>query len=139
MFRLRSSQVDVVTRPTSWHVPCSCPTHQRDERRGIKTPRTSPRFGGETTRTCFWRLGAASLLPPCTARRPRGLVEVVRGLLAVLLLTCVPSTALAQPALVSSGDVDAAQAEVDRDYAQALASDCGLACRALDSMRHATE
>jgi MYXO-CTERM domain-containing protein len=63
----------------------------------------------------------------------------VRGLLAVLLLTCVPSTALAQPVVVSSGDVDAAQAEVDRDYAQAHASDCALACRALDSMRHATE
>ena len=35
--------------------------------------------------------------------------------------------------------MDAAQAEVDRDYTQALASDCGLACRALESMRHATE
>ena len=57
----------------------------------------------------------------------------------MLLLTCLPSTALAQPALASSSDVDAAQAEVDRDYAQALASDCGLACRALDSMKHATE
>jgi MYXO-CTERM domain-containing protein len=63
----------------------------------------------------------------------------VKGALAVLLLTCLPSTALAQPALASGSDVDAAQAEVDRDYAQALASDCGLACRALESMRHATE
>jgi len=41
--------------------------------------------------------------------------------------------------LASGADVDAAQAEVDRDYTQALASDCGLACRALESMRHATE
>jgi MYXO-CTERM domain-containing protein len=64
---------------------------------------------------------------------------VVRGVLAVLLLTCLPSTALAQPALASGTDVDAAQAEVDHDYAQALASDCALACRALDSMKHATE
>lgn len=63
----------------------------------------------------------------------------MKGALAVLLLTCLPSTALAQPALASGSDVDAAQAEVDRDYAQALASDCGLACRALESMRHATE
>ena len=60
-------------------------------------------------------------------------------MLAVLLLTFLPATALAQPALASSGDIDAAQAEVDRDYAQALASDCALACRALDSMKHATE
>lgn len=63
----------------------------------------------------------------------------MRGALAVLLLTLVPATALAQPALASGADVDAAQAEVDRDYTQALASDCGLACRALESMRHATE
>jgi MYXO-CTERM domain-containing protein len=63
----------------------------------------------------------------------------VRGVLAVLLLTCVPSTALAQAALAPAADVDAAQAEVDRDYAQALAGDCTLACRALDSMRHATD
>ena len=60
-------------------------------------------------------------------------------MLAVLLLTCLPSTALAQTALAPAGDVDAAQAEVDRDYAQALASDCALACRALESMKHATE
>lgn len=63
----------------------------------------------------------------------------MRGLLAVLLLTCLPSTALAQPSLAAGNDVGAAQAEVDRDYAQALASDCALACRALESMRHATE
>jgi MYXO-CTERM domain-containing protein len=62
----------------------------------------------------------------------------VRRALAVLLLTCLPSTALAQTALAPASDVDAAQAEVDRDYAQALASDCALACRALESMRHAT-
>jgi len=63
----------------------------------------------------------------------------VRGALAVLLLTLLPSTALGQPALATSSDVSAAQAEVDHDYAQALASDCALACRALESMRHATE
>jgi MYXO-CTERM domain-containing protein len=63
----------------------------------------------------------------------------VRGALAVLLLTLLPSTALGQPALATSSDVTAAQAEVDRDYAEALASDCSLACRALESMKHATE
>jgi MYXO-CTERM domain-containing protein len=59
--------------------------------------------------------------------------------LAVLLLMGVPVRALAQPATTASADADAAQIEVDRDYAQALASDCALACRALDSMRRATE
>jgi MYXO-CTERM domain-containing protein len=59
--------------------------------------------------------------------------------LAVLLLTCLPATAMAQPAVGSRSDIDSAQAEVDNDYAQALASDCALACRALDSMRRATE
>jgi uncharacterized protein (TIGR03382 family) len=58
-------------------------------------------------------------------------------LAAALLLW--PSMALAQPALVTTSDAEAAQAEVDRDYAQALASDCATACRALDSMRRATE
>lgn len=60
-------------------------------------------------------------------------------MLAVLLLTCLPSTALAQATLGPGNDVDAVQAEVDRDYAQARSSDCSLACRALESMRHATE
>jgi hypothetical protein len=32
---------------------------RRRDRRGTKTPRTSPRFGGETHRTSFWRLVAA--------------------------------------------------------------------------------
>jgi MYXO-CTERM domain-containing protein len=55
------------------------------------------------------------------------------------LLMCVPSTALAQPTLAPVTEIEAAQAEVDRDYAQALAADCSLACRALDSMRRAAE
>jgi MYXO-CTERM domain-containing protein len=58
-------------------------------------------------------------------------------LAAALLLW--PSMAIAQPAVVTTSDADAAQAEVDRDYTQALASDCATACRALDSMRRATE
>jgi MYXO-CTERM domain-containing protein len=58
-------------------------------------------------------------------------------LAAALLLWS--SAAVAQPAVVTTGDAEAAQAEVDRDYAQALASDCATACRALDSMRRATE
>ncbi|MGD0529937.1 MAG: MYXO-CTERM sorting domain-containing protein [Polyangiaceae bacterium] len=63
----------------------------------------------------------------------------MRGLVAVALLVLLPTAALAQPAVVTTSDADAAQAEVDRDYAQTLASDCRTACRALDSMRRATE
>ena len=55
------------------------------------------------------------------------------------LVMCLPSTALAQPAVATSNDVTAAQAEVDSDYAQAMASDCAMACRALASMNRATQ
>jgi MYXO-CTERM domain-containing protein len=65
--------------------------------------------------------------------------EGVKGLVAVLLLSLVPVSALAQIGPDAGGDVDALQAEIDRDYAQALANDCTLACRALESMRRATE
>jgi hypothetical protein len=60
-------------------------------------------------------------------------------LLAVLALTLVPSTALAQAATGATSDPEALQAEIERDYAAALANDCATACRALDSMRRATE
>jgi MYXO-CTERM domain-containing protein len=63
----------------------------------------------------------------------------VERLLAVLLLSLVPVPALAQTGPDAGADADALQAEVDRDYAQALASDCTLACRALESMRHAAD
>jgi uncharacterized protein (TIGR03382 family) len=57
------------------------------------------------------------------------------------VLALAPSTAFAQqiPPVLAGNDVDVAQAEVDHDYAQALAADCGTACRALESMRRATE
>lgn len=57
--------------------------------------------------------------------------------LAVLLLCLWPCSALAQTA--TGADADALTAEVDRDYASALAADCTMACQALDSMRRATE
>jgi MYXO-CTERM domain-containing protein len=57
----------------------------------------------------------------------------------VLLATLLPSTAFAQTWADAGSDLDAAQAELGRAYEQALASDCALACRALESLRHATE
>lgn len=58
--------------------------------------------------------------------------------MAVLLGVLLPSTAWAQAA-DAGADPDALQAEVAGDYAQAMASDCGLACRALGSMKRATD
>ena len=58
--------------------------------------------------------------------------------LGVLLLMLAPSAALAQTVDAGS-DLAAAQAEVDQDYAQAMASDCALACKALGSMKRATQ
>ncbi|HEY3819471.1 MAG TPA: MYXO-CTERM sorting domain-containing protein [Polyangiaceae bacterium] len=60
-------------------------------------------------------------------------------MLVVLLVLVLPTSALAQPAPTSNNDVDVVQAELDRDYVQALSSDCALACRALESMKRATE
>lgn len=63
----------------------------------------------------------------------------------VAALVCawlLPSVALAQPmgtAPDAGGDVDALMAQLDRDYAQALASDCALACKALESMRRSAD
>jgi hypothetical protein len=39
--------------PSRWHVPCSLDLPFRDDPRGTKTPRTSPRFGGENTEPVF--------------------------------------------------------------------------------------
>ena len=58
--------------------------------------------------------------------------------LAAAILVLVPATAAAQPAVVSA-DADAVAAEVNRDYASALAADCAVACPALESMRRAAE
>ncbi|MGH7295238.1 MAG: MYXO-CTERM sorting domain-containing protein [Polyangiaceae bacterium] len=68
----------------------------------------------------------------------RGLVEGVRVGLAVVLLSLAPSLAMAQP-VDAGGEPGALQAEVEADYAQAMASDCALACKALGSMRRATQ
>jgi MYXO-CTERM domain-containing protein len=63
----------------------------------------------------------------------------VRRALAVLLLSLAPSVAAAQTAVDAGGEIDALQAELDRDSTLALASDCAIACRALESMRHAAD
>jgi MYXO-CTERM domain-containing protein len=63
---------------------------------------------------------------------------LVRAALAILLVCLWPAGAMAQTA-ATGADVDALTAEVDRDYASALAADCTMACQALDSMRRATE
>jgi MYXO-CTERM domain-containing protein len=62
----------------------------------------------------------------------------VRVALGVVLLSLVPSAALAQPA-IAGDDASALQAEVETDYGQAMASDCALACKALGSMQRATQ
>jgi MYXO-CTERM domain-containing protein len=62
----------------------------------------------------------------------------VRAALAIVIVCLWPASAAAQTA-ASGADVEALSAEVDRDYASALAADCTMACQALDSMRRATE
>jgi MYXO-CTERM domain-containing protein len=58
----------------------------------------------------------------------------------VVLIALAPRAAAADPTSAPATQaIEALQAEVDRDYAQALAADCAIACRALDSMRRAAE
>jgi MYXO-CTERM domain-containing protein len=67
----------------------------------------------------------------------------VKRVAALACLWLLPSVAHAQmtgAAAVDAGnDVDALMAQLDRDYAQALASDCALACKALESMRRSAD
>jgi MYXO-CTERM domain-containing protein len=66
----------------------------------------------------------------------------VKRVAAIVCLWLLPSVAFAQPmgaAVDAGGDVDALMAQLDRDYAQALASDCALACKALESMRRSAD
>jgi len=69
----------------------------------------------------------------------------VKRLCLFLLLAIFPATAYAQlphggsDARDGGSDVDSVVAEIDRDLAQAQSADCDTACRALDSMRRATE
>jgi MYXO-CTERM domain-containing protein len=66
----------------------------------------------------------------------------VKRVVALVCLWLLPSVAQAQVtgATADAGsDIDALQAQLDRDYAQALASDCALACRALESMRRSAD
>jgi len=69
----------------------------------------------------------------------------VKRVALFLLLAIFPATAFAQlpnggsAARDGGSDVDSVVAEIDRDLAQAQSSDCDTACRALDSMRRATE
>jgi hypothetical protein len=79
------------------------------------------------------------------ARRPLDAMLAATVALAVLVVTWTPRPAFAQAASAAplgadaGGDVDALQAALDRDYAQAMANDCALACRALESMRRSAE
>ncbi|HEY6460805.1 MAG TPA: hypothetical protein VIY73_11665 [Polyangiaceae bacterium] len=81
-------------------------------------------------------------------------MRVTLGVVGIALLagTLVlsPGTARGQPSGVASSvdagggagrapSVASLEAELDGDYAQAMASDCALACKALGSMRRATE
>jgi len=65
----------------------------------------------------------------------------VRRALAIVALVLWPAPLLAQSAAPDAGrgEVDELQAEIARDYGEALASDCATACRALESMRRAAE
>ena len=80
-------------------------------------------------------------------RAHRGALLAATVALAAVLVAWIPGPAYAQPvstARTGTGadagdDVDALQAALDRDYAQAMANDCALACRALDSMRRSAE
>ncbi len=62
----------------------------------------------------------------------------MKRLAVFLALAIFPVSAYAQSA-DSGTDADALVAEIDRDLAQAQSSDCDTACRALDSMRRATD
>lgn len=62
----------------------------------------------------------------------------MRRVAAFLLLAIFPTNAYAQSA-DARADMDALAAEIDRDLAQAQSADCDTACRALASMRRATE
>lgn len=62
--------------------------------------------------------------------------------MALACLWLLPSVAQAQitgTAGDAGGEADALLAQLDRDYAQALASDCALACRALESMQRSAD
>lgn len=61
----------------------------------------------------------------------------MRRVVVFLALAIFPVSAYAQSA--DAGADDALSAEIDRDYAQAQSADCDTACRALDSMRRATD
>jgi hypothetical protein len=62
----------------------------------------------------------------------------VKRLVVFLLLAIFPSSAYAQSRDAGT-DADALAAEIDRAWAQLQSNDCDTACRALDSMRRATE
>jgi MYXO-CTERM domain-containing protein len=66
-------------------------------------------------------------------------VKTPLAVLVLLSLSLATTAARAQPAVDAGGDLDVMQAEVDRDYAQAMASDCTTACHALESMKRATD
>jgi MYXO-CTERM domain-containing protein len=64
-------------------------------------------------------------------------LALVGALFAAGVVVFHPAAAWAAPGL--EADAGALLEEVDRDYADTLASDCSTACRALDSMRRSVE
>jgi hypothetical protein len=60
----------------------------------------------------------------------------VKRLVVFLALAIFPASAYAQS---PEAGADELSAEIDGDYAQAQSNDCDTACRALDSMRRATD
>jgi MYXO-CTERM domain-containing protein len=66
-------------------------------------------------------------------------VKRVAALVCLWLLPAVAHAQVTGAAADAGGDIEALQAQLDRDYAQALAGDCSLACRALDSMRRSAD
>jgi MYXO-CTERM domain-containing protein len=66
------------------------------------------------------------------------MVRTSLPLFVVLSSLLIASPAVAQ-GFADGGDGDMLVAQVEREYAESLASDCATACRALESMRHAVE
>ena len=65
--------------------------------------------------------------------------RVKRFAALALLLWIAPAPARAQVADAGASEADGLAAEVDRDGAETVGSDCAIVCRALEAMRRATD
>jgi hypothetical protein len=74
----------------------------------------------------------------CAGKSRRILVMRVGRAVLVAAIVFLPVRVLAQPA-APSVEVNALRAEIESDFAVTERADCSLACRALDSMRRATD